>query len=76
MSKTKKETGFYMIYLDGGGSPTYRHDTYDRAVIEAQRLASQHDRKCYILKTHTSVSVKKEFDTMKMGKPDEDSLPF
>lgn len=72
----KKETGFYMIYLQGGGAPTYRHMNYHTALQEAKRLASLTDRKAYILKSHKSVTVKKEFEEFKLAKPDEDSLPF
>lgn len=76
MSKNKKETGFYMIYLEGCSNPTYKHDTFHAAEIEAKRLSSTHDRKAYILKTYRSIEVKKEYDIFKMGKPDEDALPF
>ena len=72
----KKETGFYMIYLDGGGAPSYQHGNYEFALTEAKRLSRIHNRKAYILKTKTSVIIKNDFDVMKMGKPDEDSLPF
>lgn len=72
----KKEVGFYMIYLDGGGAPSYKHGNYERALIEARRLSSAHNRKAYILKSKTSVETKNLYDELKMGKPDEDSLPF
>lgn len=72
----EKEIGFYMVYLDGGSTPTFKHDTYDSAVIEARRLSSMHERKTYVLKTKTSISVRKEYDELKMGKPNENALPF
>jgi len=72
----KKEVGFYMIYLDGGGAPSYQQDNYERALIEAKRLSRTHNRKAYVLKTKTSVMIKDDFDVLKLGKPDEDSLPF
>lgn len=72
----QKEIGFYMIYLEHGGAPSYKHGTYERALEEAKRLSRTHNRKAYILKTKTSVNIKPEYDVLKMAKPDEDSLPF
>jgi hypothetical protein len=34
---------FYMIFVEGGQSPTYRHQTLELARLEAQRLASLPD---------------------------------
>lgn len=34
-----KQAGFYMIYVEGGNSPTYKHDSFESASKEAYRLA-------------------------------------
>lgn len=41
---------FYMVYVEAMSSPTVRHQTYEAAKLEAERLArSNHGRKVIIL---------------------------
>lgn len=63
--------GFYMIYLEDGGAPTYQHATRDEALTEAKRLARDFNRRAYILCSIESV----EFDAFKIEKAMPDSLP-
>lgn len=42
---------FYMIYLDGAKGSNVKHKDFDSANKEAERLASNTDRKVYILQT-------------------------
>ena len=45
-----KEYDFFMVYGDGCGAPTFRHDTKPSADIEAERLARAHPGcKFYVL---------------------------
>lgn len=73
---TKKEPSFYMVYLDGQRSPTYKHNSLEYATREAERLSRQHGFKAYVLKTKLSVETKTEFIEKKMGKAKENDLPF
>lgn len=47
---------FYMIYLEGGGAPTYQHDNRESAKAEAKRLAKLHGRPAYILEAKTKIN--------------------
>ena len=42
---------FYMVYLEGERTPTFRHVTMDSAEQEAKRLAETHGKKAYVLAT-------------------------
>lgn len=66
--------GFYMIYLEGGNNPTFKHSTFESADIEAKRLAKKYGRKAYILSTLKSVEIDvfKEIDC----RPNDCEMPF
>ena len=55
MSKQK----FYMCYVEGGNSPTYKHTTLESAMTEAKRLADVTGKEVTILEAKTSVKVNK-----------------
>ena len=40
---------FYMVYLEGRGGPTHKHETLEEASAEAERLLATHDTIVYIL---------------------------
>ncbi len=66
---------FYMVFMDGGITPTYRHATLDGAEQEAKRLSSLNKKKTWVLCTLKSIELQ-EF-TIKDCRPDKDSdLPF
>jgi len=46
-----EEKAFWMIYVEGGNSPNYRHETRESALEEAKRLARNTHRKAYILES-------------------------
>jgi|JI10StandDraft_1071094.scaffolds.fasta_scaffold150024_5 hypothetical protein len=48
---------FYMVYLEYGGAPSYKHDTLLSAETEAKRLAQIHGKKTYVLATVKSFEV-------------------
>lgn len=46
---------FYMIYVEGGSTPTVKHDNPVDAQKEAERLAIKTKKKTYILKAEQLV---------------------
>lgn len=63
---------FYMIYLEGKSSPTYKHQTIESALAEAKRLCEMHNCKAYILGSVSSV----EIDKFKVTPLCDHDLPF
>ena len=50
---------FWMIYVEGGNAPTYKHTSYESALAEAKRLAEITQKPTYILVTDTCVELDK-----------------
>ena len=69
-----KQTVFYMIYVEGGNSPTYKHDSYESASKEAYRLAGTTGKEVFILSA--IASCKKEIINIGARKLEDDDLPF
>ena len=46
----EKPEVFYMVYLDGGDSPTIKHTSRNSADAEARRLTEKTRMSCYTLK--------------------------
>ena len=69
-----KQTVFYMIYVEGGNSPTCKHDSYESASKEAYRLAGTTGKEVFILSA--VASCKKEIINIGARKPEDDDLPF
>lgn len=69
-----KQTVFYMIYVEGGNCPTYKHDSYESASKEAYRLAGTTGKEVFILSA--VASCKKEIINIGARKPEDDDLPF
>jgi len=70
-----KTKPFFMIYVEGGNSPTYQHESLELAEKEAKRLTKILNTKAYVLasvKSFKLVEIEEE-DLI----PDElDPLPF
>lgn len=72
------EKGFYMVFMEGGNTPAYKHTEKESAIKEARRLAETHKRKTYLLATITSF----EYDCIKVKEANpydiriEEILPF
>lgn len=64
---------FYMVFVDGGSSPLYRHATLNGAQEEAKRLARTLRRKAWVLCTIKSFEISEFIE--KDCRPDND-LPF
>lgn len=45
------EKEFYMVYVDGQNSPTYKHDTKESAETEAKRLSEKLGKKAFVLES-------------------------
>lgn len=65
---------FFMVFLEGERTPTYRHSTLDGAETEAKRLSKQYGKKSFVLCSLKSFEIN-EF-TIKDCRPDIDDLPF
>ena len=50
---------FYMLYVEGGQSPTYKHNNLEDAKKEAERLADLTHKPVYILVTQYCVELQK-----------------
>lgn len=46
----KEESIFWMVYCDGGTSPTRKHNNYDEAFKEANRICSKEGKPVYVLR--------------------------
>jgi len=65
---TRKLPGFFMLFVTGGDSPTFRHTSWESAKDEAERLAKETGKEVYILKKaarcvpNTEVTITWEMD--------------
>ena len=64
----KSEPHFFVVWAEGGGSPTVKHDTFERARGEAQRLARQHPGQRFLVLLPTLAVVKNDIIETKFGK--------
>ena len=48
---------FFMIYVEGKDSPTFKHESYDSAIYEAERLARKTKKQVYILQAIQKVEI-------------------
>ena len=45
---------FFMVFLEGERTPTYKHENIEKAEEEAKRLVKTYQKKAYILATISS----------------------
>lgn len=38
---------FFMVFMEDGHNPTYKHETYDSAINEAKRLSRTYKKKTW-----------------------------
>lgn len=48
---------FYMVFIEGGQTPAYKHETLQLAEAEAKRLARITRKKAYVLVTIKSLEI-------------------
>lgn len=46
-----------MVFMEGGNTPSFKHQTYESAEIEAKRLAKQFNRKTFVLVSVSSFEI-------------------
>ncbi len=66
---------FYMVFVDGSSTPTFKHETLELATKEAQRLCEVTRNKAYVLCTLKSFEVKK-YHVEDCRPFDDNTLPF
>lgn len=64
---------FYMLYAENCNSPTYKHETYQKALEEAKRLTEMLKVPIYILEARQKIQ-KNAFIITDFKR--EDELPF
>lgn len=48
----KKPKPFFIVYAEGGNTPTVKHETLEAAEKEADRLSNKLGVSCYVLQAH------------------------
>lgn len=66
---------FFMVYLEGERTPTFKHTTPESATAEAERLTRVHRKKAYVLCSIKSIELN-EFITEDLRPKNQDDLPF
>lgn len=69
-SNQLNESPFYMVFVEEGNSPSYKHSTYSSAYDEAKRLAKSTGRKAWVIAPLISVELTKfteEYYSPNMG---------
>ncbi len=67
---------FFMVFLEGENTPSFKHANINSATTEAERLARVHRKKAYVLCTIKSIELN-EFKTEDLRPIEEkDNLPF
>ncbi len=59
---------FYMIYAEGGNSPTYKHETFKSAVDEAKRLCLLTNERTHILEVKQAYEPVQKIELIKVEK--------
>jgi len=56
---TKEETmdKFWMVFLEGGSSPRHKHESFEDALAEAERLTAKQHQTAYILQSVGKVNI-------------------
>lgn len=60
MKLIDKLGAFYYVYNRAQGKPIVRHETKEKAIAEAMRLAELHNKNFYVLQAFCKVSVREE----------------
>lgn len=67
---------FYMVWNEGNRSPTHKHETYNAAKTEAERLCRVATGNFYVLQA-VSVSRRVDVETESLDRPAlDDQIPF
>ncbi|MDR3272776.1 MAG: hypothetical protein LBT29_04785, partial [Flavobacteriaceae bacterium] len=53
---------FYMVYVEGEGATTYKHESKEKAEKEAKRLSEKLGKEAYILESIASILCEKDIN--------------
>jgi len=68
---------FWMLYVEGGQSPTHKHFDKNAAKIEAERLARISNERVHVLESVASVKKNDlEWEGSPSRSPESDDIPF
>jgi hypothetical protein len=70
------EKTFHMLYLQDGGAPTYKHENFDSAKEEAERLSIKFNKDVYVLKALCVIKPAPKTITENLDQSNGDDLPF
>ena len=66
---------FFMVWNEGNRAPTYKHESFEAARAEAERLCRIASGNFYVLQA-VSVSRKVDVETEALNRPLDDQIPF
>lgn len=69
------EIGFFVVWRDGGGTPTCKHLSLDAAKAEAERLTLLHGGAFHVLAS-VATATKRSVDWSEHAHTNTDDLPF
>ena len=64
---------FWMVYLENGNNPTFRHNSVESAVKEAERLTRQTGRRAFVLESKRAVELSEP--PVKWTNTDKEPIP-
>jgi hypothetical protein len=67
---------FWMVYGEGQNPPRFKHDTYDAAQTEAERLARAYPGIAFYVLMPVAVSKRVDVETRELVKLDDIGIPF
>ena len=70
-----KNPSFFMVFVEGGNPPNYRHETLMLAEAEAKRLTKLTGKPAYVLCSVKKIEIV-EFKETDMRPDPQDDLPF
>lgn len=70
----KEQETFYMVFVEGGNRPAYKHQTIEAATNEAIRLMKITDRQATVLCSIKTIAPVPEYQVID-NRPNDD-LPF
>ena len=74
-----REAPFYMVYVEGQSSPTYKHGTMESATKEADRLAKSLNKQSFVLAAVMEIRpevITSAVSIENMQKEEEEDCPF
>lgn len=67
---------FFMVFVEGEHSPTYKHSSIESAESEAKRLTEKTGKASYVLASIKSIKLPEKFIVDDIRPYDMNNLPF